>query len=148
VKTVVVGIDGTEAAAAALEVAADEARRRAARLVVVHAWRIPSAAFPMSPATYLPDASLYEEAAKAVVDRALQGIDTATVPHGVTKAVVRAAVPDAILELAGDAELVVLGSRRRGALGQLLLGSVGQAVVKASNVPVLIVPEAVAVAAA
>ena len=47
---------------------------------------------------------------------------------------------EAILANAHDAELIVVGTHARGALGELVLGSVSHHVVKNSRCPVVVVP--------
>ena len=48
-------------------------------------------------------------------------------------------VAESVLELAGDAELLVIGARRRSPVGKFLLGSVTQTIILDSSIPVLVV---------
>jgi nucleotide-binding universal stress UspA family protein len=150
-KRIVVGVDGSQTSTAALLWAADEAQAREARLVVVHAWAVPAVAFnaslPTALMATLPDLTLYKEAAEGVVERALESIDVTTLPRGLDRLVIRGAAPEAILGAAEGAELIVVGSRGRSGLGELLLGSVSRDVVRNSSIPVVVVPSAERVAA-
>ena len=143
-RKVVVAIDGSETSTAALEWAAEEARERSARLVVVHAWMIPSTAYNASLPTALvatvPDLALYKRGAEGVVERALASIDVTSVSQGVETVVARGSAPEVIIAASQEADLLVVGSRGRSGLGQLLLGSVSQAVVRNAGVPVVVVP--------
>jgi nucleotide-binding universal stress UspA family protein len=47
---------------------------------------------------------------------------------------------DALLELAGDVDLLVIGSRRWGAIARLMLGSTGETLMHGADCPVLVVP--------
>ena len=47
---------------------------------------------------------------------------------------------DAVIDASADAELVVVGSRGRGALKTLVLGSVSQQVLHHAACPVVVVP--------
>jgi nucleotide-binding universal stress UspA family protein len=47
---------------------------------------------------------------------------------------------DALLKLSGDIDLLVIGSRRWGAVARLILGSTGEALMHGANCPVLVVP--------
>ena len=72
---IVVGIDGSEDAQRALAWAADEARRRATRLTVVHGYQVPLVgAYPY--ATMTTDPTLMPRAARHLLDRALEHVDT------------------------------------------------------------------------
>jgi nucleotide-binding universal stress UspA family protein len=66
----------------------------------------------------------------------------ASLPDGLTvTSEVRKGLPaEEILRGSHGADLLVLGSRRRGPLRRMVLGSVGDAVVRAAACPVLIVP--------
>jgi nucleotide-binding universal stress UspA family protein len=47
---------------------------------------------------------------------------------------------DALMELAGQADLLVIGSRRWGAATRVLVGSTGEALLHDAGCPVLVVP--------
>jgi nucleotide-binding universal stress UspA family protein len=135
---VVVGIDGSPGADAALEFAVDEARLRSAELRVVCAWEVP----PMSYAGgfVVPDLEDgLERAAHATVKEALRRVqsssDLRVEPH-----VVRGQAAEVLLRAADDADLLVVGSRGRGGFRSLLLGSVSHQVAHHAHRPVTIVP--------
>jgi nucleotide-binding universal stress UspA family protein len=136
-RSILVAVDGSPSAGAALEEAVDLARRYGARLTLISVaapfrWRFAS---PYH--VPLPDEDGLELQARAVLERA-----EALVPDDVpVSTVVRRGAPaKAILERveAGEHDLVVMGSRGRGRAGSLLLGSVSRAVLAGSPVPVLI----------
>jgi nucleotide-binding universal stress UspA family protein len=136
---VVVGIDGTASSHDALAWAAEEATRRDAQLVVVHAWKVPVAAsgpgWPL-----LTDTAPFAAAAQATVRRALEAFDTSGLPRGVATRLVEGDAATALLKEASNAELLVVGSSRRSWLGELLFGSVGREVRRHASVPAVVVP--------
>jgi len=140
VRTVVVGTDGSEAAESAVRWATEEAKARDARLVVVHAWTVPPLAYNVTSLMAMPDPHLYRRTAEGVVERTLDRIDVEALPHGVDTVVAPGLAADVIVEAGADADLIVVGSRGRGPLGQLLLGSVSQAVLRTAAVPVVVIP--------
>ncbi|MFG1675734.1 universal stress protein [Micromonospora sp. NPDC049282] len=134
---VLVGVDGSDAAAYAVELAADEAARRDAELVLVHVRApergatAPEVAAEASTAERAEAAELLAAAA-ARVRPAHPGLP-------VTERAVAAASPEtALREASAGASLVVVGSRGRGGFAGLLLGSVSQALVQHAHCPVLI----------
>jgi nucleotide-binding universal stress UspA family protein len=135
--SILVAVDGSPAAAKALEQAVDLARGEGARLTLISVavrprWIAGPYAMP-----YPTDQDLEEEADR-VVARA-----EALVPEDVPVSTVvrRGPVADAILDRVRDGEhdLVVMGSRGRGSARSLLLGSVSRAVLDRSPVPVMVV---------
>jgi nucleotide-binding universal stress UspA family protein len=141
-QTIVVGVDGSEGAARALGWAADDARRRGARLRVVLAWEYPPRT--VGGAGWLvPDEAMLAEQGAAMTQR-LDGVLAAAAPSlegiEVEPSVVHAAPVAALLEAAADADLLVLGTRGHGGFVGLLLGSVGQQCVHHAPCPVVIVP--------
>jgi nucleotide-binding universal stress UspA family protein len=59
---------------------------------------------------------------------------------GVKRQVVRGRPADALLALAGEVDLLVIGSRRWGPVERVLLGSTGEALLHDASCPVLAVP--------
>jgi nucleotide-binding universal stress UspA family protein len=136
-RSILVAVDGSEAAGQALQEAIDLARAEGARLTLISVVAPPRAgAFPGLYAPGLVDDELEREAQQRVDDA------EALVPDDipVSGVVRRGPVAKAILERVEDGQhdLVVMGSRGLGPAGAFLLGSVSRAVLAASRVPVLI----------
>lgn len=133
---VVVGVDGSESSALALEWAVEEARLRGAALEVVHTWDVPYAA----EFAFVGDA--YDAAqggAVELVDQMLVAAGLA--PDDVTRTVVQGSPVVVLTDASAGADLVVVGSRGRGGFAGLLLGSVSHQVSRHADVPVVVVPD-------
>jgi nucleotide-binding universal stress UspA family protein len=140
---IVVGVDGSESARAALGFALDEARLRGAAVRVVGVWHVPVTAY--GGAMVAPDPSLagdLESQMSRVLGRALE--EASDVAPGVdVETVVREGAPAGVLlEEAQGAELLVVGSRGLGGFRGLLLGSVSQQCAHHAPCPVVIVRHA------
>jgi nucleotide-binding universal stress UspA family protein len=138
-RTVVVGVDGSSGAEAALRYAIDEARRQGASLRVVGAWSVPPVAYmgvPL-PVDFAEDC---ERAARTSIERSLEAVGLpADVPLEV---VIAQGQPAGVLVAqARSADLLVVGSRGLGGFRELLLGSVSQACVHHAHCPVTVVPD-------
>lgn len=131
----VVGVDGSPASGAALQWAADEARRRGAALRVVTSWHWSTAAPPPLVMDQVADV---RESADDRQQRSLEAADL----HGldVETSVVEGEAVRVLHELAHDADLLVIGSRGRGTLLGALLGSVSHGSLHRSPCPVVVVP--------
>ena len=136
-RNILVAVDGSHLATAALEEAIEMARRTGGRLTLISVaapirWR-PSGPY-MVP---FPTEDELARQAQEVVDRA-----EALVPSDVPASTLVRSGPaaEAIVKRVdqGEHDLVVMGSRGLGRVGSLLLGSVGRAVLAHSPVPVLI----------
>lgn len=137
---VVVGDDGSRAAADAVRYAAEEARRRGAVLHVVRAWTIMSADRPddlppgiVASLTELESSTREgEEARLTEVLGDAPGVEvTVHVCHGPSA--------QALLTASETADVVVVGARGRGGFASLLLGSVAEQCVRHAGCPVLVV---------
>jgi nucleotide-binding universal stress UspA family protein len=136
---ILVAVDGSPDAEQALTEAIDLAESEHARLTLITAvFQVPAAAYG---AAGVPVPQLLEDArveAEAVLRRARE-----RVPEGVSVTAVLSEQPIRVAlsrQLAsGHHDLVVMGSRGRGAVRAALLGSVSHYVLHHSPVPVLIV---------
>jgi nucleotide-binding universal stress UspA family protein len=131
---VVVGVDGSDHARGVLAWAVDEARRRAAPLTVVHGYDRPVT----SDLLPLLNPERLAEGARRVLDDALATVDTSGLDLTVTASPTGPA--GATIDAAGDADLVVVGSRGLGPVRRLLLGSVATQVLHHAPCTVAIIP--------
>ncbi|HEX6248866.1 MAG TPA: universal stress protein [Nocardioidaceae bacterium] len=136
---VVVGIDESDASHDALHLAFHEARRRGARLVVLHAWKLPTAYDDIS----------YSQV--AVED----WLATATEEMEKTLAPFREVYPDvdvevdlrhefagpALLSATEEADLIVVGRRGHGAPLGIYLGSLARMLIREGKCPVVVAPQ-------
>ena len=144
--SIICGVDGSADARAALQVAVDLAKRLELRLVVAHVAEpayIPYAAAAPFGRTAGHHAVMEEmETQEENAERLLEEVVAAA---GLVDAEHRASVglpAERLADLADeeDAELIVVGSRGRGAFKAAFLGSVSNALVGVARCPVLIVP--------
>jgi nucleotide-binding universal stress UspA family protein len=144
--SIVCGVDGSADAQSALEVAARLSTRLGLRLVIAHVAEpgyIPYAAAAPFGGMAGPYAVMEEvESQEEVAERLLEHI---VVAAGLTDTERRVGVgvpAERLADLADeeDAELIVVGSRGRGAFKSAFLGSVSNSLVGVARCPVLIVP--------
>jgi nucleotide-binding universal stress UspA family protein len=142
---ILVAVDSSPHAQRALAEAVDLAQAGHAKLTVMMVISEPSA-WVMSGSLGIPISRVAlreqtDRACEAVLDAAVEAVPD-DLP--VTRMLKRGPVGPAIVDeaRAGDHDLVVMGSRGRGGLRSLVLGSVSRHVLQASPVPVLIVPAA------
>jgi nucleotide-binding universal stress UspA family protein len=138
--TVVVGIDDSEEARAALRWAAEQARLRSAPLKVVHAFQPHHLAGVLGIAKLQPDAVWRTDATRWLDDVVREEIgdvvgDLELEPHAAQDGPAAA-----VLSAADGAALIVVGSRGRGATASALHGSVSSAVLRHAFCPVVVVP--------
>ncbi|GAB3772405.1 nucleotide-binding universal stress UspA family protein [Nocardioides ginsengisegetis] len=137
--TIVVGVDGSPSASRALTWAIEQARRENRGITLVHGFSPTSLSWMSAPGLdrrVLVDA-LREDADAIVHDAARQVAEAA--PDIAVDRVVRVSDPrEVLLELSQDAALVVVGSRGRGTMASLMLGSVGVAVTRHAKCPVVV----------
>ena len=136
---IVVGVDGSELSTAAVGYAYEEAARRGASLIVVHAWLYPT---PIGPGDILPlvyDPEALAEESRRVLAESIAGWAERYPDVPVRQRSLRGAPARVLVEESKDAQLVVVGAHGRGALGGLLLGSVSHAVLHHAHSPLVIV---------
>lgn len=138
--TIVVGIDGSPESGAALRFAYEEAQLRGCSLRLVCVWSASGVAYVGE--VFTPTADVFLEAehhAEEVVEAAVATLGPAPAVS-VEAIVVEGHAATALVEQGSDAELLVVGSRGRGATASLVLGSVSQGVAHHARCPVVIVP--------
>jgi nucleotide-binding universal stress UspA family protein len=135
---IVVGVDDSPEAAAALRWAIDEARLRRAALVIVHAWSFPLIGELPGGAVDTLTTDL-ERAAAALLDQVVHRVAGDEPGVDVERRVLEGGAANVLLAAAAGADLLVVGSRGRGGFAQLLLGSVAQQCVHHAPCPVVVV---------
>lgn len=136
---VVVGVDGTEASAAAVAYAFDAASAYGTGLVAVHTWTdlLVETAFAGDMAAL--DFSPLAQTAEAELGERLAGFQEQYPDVAVTRYVERLRPSTALLRHAENARLVVVGTRGRGGFRGLLLGSTSQHLLRHAPCPVAVV---------
>ena len=137
---IVVGVDSSPSCAGAIGFAFDEASRRNAPLVAVHAWTdlTQHRGLGISNSTMTKVAERTASAERLISD-ALAGWSEKFPDVNVTWEAVPIHPATVLADASEHAALVVVGSRGRGPLACLLLGSVSQAVLHNAKCPVAIV---------
>ncbi|WP_402373856.1 universal stress protein [Isoptericola rhizosphaerae] len=126
---ILVGVNGTVEADEALDWAVREASSSGHPLTVVRV----APAVDEARLTGVLEEVRAETA--AILDRARERHE----PFDAEYAVLPGPVPDALLTASADAQMLVLGRRRRGRIGRRVLGSVSTTVVENAQVPVTVV---------
>ncbi len=138
---IVVGVEGSGGARAALRWAIKEARHRGAFVDVVTAYT--TTYVPSSPDfNYLPldPIDLEAEVKKmqdTVINTVLETVDAEGVE--IKRRMIRGRAADTLIAESVDAAMLVVGSRGRGGFRGLLLGSVSQQIAQHGSCPVVIV---------
>jgi nucleotide-binding universal stress UspA family protein len=143
-KTILLATDFSDASNLALEYARVLAARFGATLHVLHVVQTP---MPLGTEMYVPEVMTVAERAMedaqqhlAAVVRPIHGLE-------VIGQVLVGLAPKQIVEYAADhdVDLIVIGTRGRGALAHLLMGSVAERVVRTAPCPVFSVRDTAAV---
>jgi nucleotide-binding universal stress UspA family protein len=142
-ETIVVGVDGSDGAAAALAFAAEEAALRQAKLRIVSAWEVPASAYggDFAPAFDAETFDAFRERARQVADEAAATAKQLQPSLELEALSVNGQPADALLAQGTEAALIVVGRRGLGGFKSLLLGSVSQQVVHHATCPVVVVQQ-------
>lgn len=136
---VVVGVDGSSTSSAAIDFAFEQAQARDTTLTAVLAWHDPVRTGPgdMLPLVY--DLDALEQESAAVLAEAIAGHAEKYPDVIVRQQLVRGHADDVLIDAGRTAELLVVGSRGRGAFRGLLLGSTSRSLVHHAPCPVAVV---------
>ncbi|MET0908294.1 MAG: universal stress protein [Ilumatobacteraceae bacterium] len=132
---VVVGIDGSDDAGDALRWAGDEADRHHVGLTVVHTWEYPYR--PVDPPSVQAHDLMRIDAA-CVLESAV-AVARERCGAAVSGELVEAGAAAGLIDSVRDGDLLVLGSRGRGAVQSTVFGSTVNSVLESSSVPVVVV---------
>ncbi|WP_018352478.1 universal stress protein [Longispora albida] len=136
---VVAGVDGSEHSQAALDFAFEEASRRQAPLVAVYAWKTAPRDLPMPGRLSVFGFDQAQEISERILAEALAGYGEKYPDVKVTPVLSFDFDPAMLLtDESTEAALVVVGSRGRGEVASLLLGSVGYTLIHHAACPVVI----------
>ena len=141
IKSIVVGVDGSDSSRAALLWAYEEAAHHDASITVVSTWHPP--AMPMTPpyGSVPPEGYVSQPQRDALdlLERFVADLDARTPPVDVRTQVEQGNPSKVLIERSKEADLVVLGSRGHGGFSGMLLGSVSQHLVAHADCPVVVV---------
>jgi nucleotide-binding universal stress UspA family protein len=143
---IVVGVDHSEGAKAALAFAHEEARLRDATLRAVHAWQFGYNGYidytgfgGTAPAAAGGDISELRDAAAAALDATVREALPSPGDVKIEQRVIEGTAGAVLVDESRNADLLVVGSRGHGGFAQLLLGSVSQQCAQHAACPVVIV---------
>jgi nucleotide-binding universal stress UspA family protein len=131
---ILLGVDGSPASEGAIAFAFDEASRRRVDLVALHAWS-DVAVFPILGM----DWHQYEQEGHEILAERLAGWQEKYPDVHVSRRIVCDRPARWLIDEAKQAQLVVVGSRGRGGISSMLLGSVSTAVAESAMTPVAVV---------
>lgn len=136
---IVLGVDGSAGNRLAIEWALAESRTRGADLLAVYAWHIPVFAYSAPYFVPIPTDDMVANG-REILRKALgdAGGDPEAIELRVEEGAAHVVLRDLALEPGVD--LVVVGSRGRGTVGDLFLGSTSHALSHHCSKPVVIVP--------
>jgi nucleotide-binding universal stress UspA family protein len=137
---IVVGVDGSPSADAALRWALRQAELTGGSVDAVIAWEYPAsmAGYGMAPVPDYDDSAFREIAEKTLTEAISNVVDPASEVR-VRLQVVEGNAAEMLLTAAGGAGLLVVGSRGHGGFAGALLGSVGQHCVHHAHCPVVVI---------
>ena len=138
--TIVVGVDGSAQSARALKWATAQALAERRPLTLVHTIHAVTPAFVDAAIVDARDAtSVLDAAGKQVLSEARRQVARSAPELEVHEFFDLADPRDMLLQLSADASMIVVGSRGRGSVRSLLLGSVSVALVRQAHCPVVVV---------
>jgi nucleotide-binding universal stress UspA family protein len=136
---VVVGVDASPAAAAAIALAFEEAELREAPLIAAHGWQQPAWESLHEPGYARDQVGALDAEAWDMVNEQLEPWIEKYPGIKVTRVVRRSGAAALLVGESATAQLVVVGSRGYGALGGLALGSTSQQLLRHGGCPLIVV---------
>lgn len=135
--SVVVGVDGSEPAAAALDWAVRQAALEGRELVVVHACGVPGAMQDFE--DIVANERGLMSVGRSIAREAVREARLTDATIGVDSIVTMGHAETVLGEASESADMIVLGARGRGTVASALLGSVSATLARESHCPVIII---------
>jgi nucleotide-binding universal stress UspA family protein len=135
---IVVGSDESESSTRALEFACGMAELTGDKVLILHAWH-PTTVVADRYGYMPPPSAESMDAAEVAVGRVVDGLRTTHPDIAVESEIFYGAAERALTDAADNASLVVVGSRGHHAVGEVLMGSVGHALLHHAHCPIAIV---------
>ncbi len=138
---ILVCVDGSVAAEAAVGWAAGEAGLRDLPITLMHAVAPVLVGWPVGQ-LYADMPQWQREAAQRVMDQAHKMVTAKVIdstPREIRTEIVYSAIVPALIDASKDASMIVVGSQGLGALGRLLLGSVTAGLLQHAHCPVAVI---------
>jgi nucleotide-binding universal stress UspA family protein len=139
---ILVGVDGSDHAAHALEWAMKEAAAHHAPLTVLTVHQVAASHWTGNPIIY-PEDRAAQEAARQSAEKAVAEVAArlgGPGPASVTIHAVSGIPAQTLIEASRDADLLVVGSRGGGGFTSLMMGSTSSQVVHHAHCPVVVMP--------
>lgn len=138
---IVVGIDGSDESRAAFAFAVREAKTHGAKLQAVTTWNVAPMVYGGPVAPPLPEIGEgMQEGAKIALREAVESLGADAEGIEVEQVVREGHAGQTLVELAREADMLVVGTHGRGKVTGLLLGSVSQYCAQHTPCPIVIVP--------
>lgn len=135
IRTILVGVDGSDASVEALRQAQGLALPLSANIVALACWDVP----PVYDGYVAMGINDFDVRAGEILQEAVVKAFGEALPANVETRLVQGHPRRMLLEESRNADLLVLGRRGHGGFGGLLLGSVSSALVAHAHCPVLVV---------
>lgn len=139
---IVVGIGEDATSEPAIRFAVREAERRASELRIVHAWELAPQDVVASAALIIPPLEAVRDAHRELLVDAVHRLREGHPDARIAEHLVRDRPAAALMIDSDTAELIVIGTHHHEPEVGLLLGSIGGHLLRNSQVPICIVPEA------
>ncbi len=131
---IIVGVEGSENGAIALQWAVEAGRKRGDEVIAVLAWTFFDQGYRPTGAEMQP------EFTAADADRVLaNAVEAAGLTGQVTQKTIKGTAPEAMAEFAEPDDLLVIGARGLGGFEGMLLGSVSQRMLELAPCPVAVI---------
>lgn len=134
---IVVGVDGSKSSRHALEWALRQAELTGANVIAIQAWLAPT---DYATGDFLIPPEQWIANARASLESIVSHASSERPQVPIEQRVIEGHPATVLVEQARDAELLVVGSRGRGAFTSALLGSVSMHVIHRAPCPVVVIP--------